>query len=200
MNIFILDQDPVIAANMMCDKHVVKMIVESCQLLSTAHRVLDGKKVDGKNKKGGKYTRYYMNDSYIDNFLFKSTMINHPCSIWIRETTRNYYWLSKHNIALCNEYTQRYSKIHKCQQLADWLFIHPPIQITLSHRTDFAQAMPEGYKSSNAVEAYRNYYCNEKSKFAKWKKGNTPLWYTEFHSRDWSKYGKNLKELNETTH
>lgn len=179
MNIFVLDNDPVVSAEYMCDKHVVKMILESCQLLSTAHRVLDGKKIDGKNSIGRKYTKYKMDDSYLEGFLYKSTMVNHPCAIWARETTRNYYWLSKHNIALCSEYTKRYNKEHKAQQLANWLFIHPPIQIKLSSITPFAQAMPDQYKNANAIQAYRTYYINEKSKFAKWIAGNTPDWYTK---------------------
>ena len=94
MNIFYLDRDPKIAAQMMCDKHVVKMILESAQMLSTAHRVLDG-------------------DEYADkNGLYKKAHVNHPSSIWVRCSYQQYKWLYDHMVALMEEYTYRLSLIH----------------------------------------------------------------------------------------
>ena len=94
MNIFYLDKDPVIAAQMHCDKHVVKMILESAQLMSTAHRFLDG-------------------DRYADkNGLYKLTHKNHPTAIWVRKSKENYMWTWNLLDALLQEYTKRYNKHH----------------------------------------------------------------------------------------
>jgi hypothetical protein len=179
MNIFVLDKNPTTAAEYMCDKHIVKMILESCQLLSTAHRVLDGKKVERQTKNGRRYAYYVLEDSTTDSYIYKSTMINHPCTIWARQSTRNYDWLTKHTIALCSEYTKRYNKQHKAEQLAHWLFRHPPVGLKIDELTPFAQAMPDQYKNIDAIKAYRDYYIFEKARFAKWKNGNTPYWFME---------------------
>jgi hypothetical protein len=179
MNIFVLDKNPTTAAEYMCDKHIVKMILESCQLLSTAHRVLDGKKVEKQTKNGRRYTYYMLEDSKVDSYIYKSTMINHPCTIWTRQSTRNYDWLCKHTLALCEQYTKRYGKTHVSTQLAEWLFRHPPTGLKIDSLTPFAQAMPDQYKHQDAIKAYRDYYIFEKSRFAKWKLGNTPEWYLE---------------------
>ena len=99
MNIFYLDRDPQIAAQMMCDKHVVKMILESAQMLSTAHRVLDG-------------------DEYADkNGLYKKAHVNHPSSEWVRCSYQQYKWLYDHMVALMEEYTYRYGKHHATERL-----------------------------------------------------------------------------------
>ncbi len=179
MNIFVLDKNPTTAAEYMCDKHIVKMILESCQLLSTTHRVLDGKKVERQTKNGRRYTYYMLEDSRVDSYIYKSTMINHPCTIWTRQSTRNYDWLCKHTLALCEQYTKRYGKTHVSTQLAEWLFRHPPTGLKIDSLTPFAQAMPDQYKHQDAIKAYRDYYIFEKSRFAKWKLGNTPEWYLE---------------------
>lgn len=173
MNIFVLDNDPVSAARMMCDKHVVKMILESCQLLSTAHHVLDGEPIvvdSGKRK----YTTYHCNTKNI----CKSTMVNHPCTIWTRESRKNYMWLWKHAHALSNQYTLRYNKIHAMHSmLMDGLFNYP-VNCPKVPMTPFAQAMPDEYKHENAVVAYRQYYIGAKTRFAKWKYSETPEWFT----------------------
>ena len=99
MNIFYLDRDPVIAAQMMCDKHVVKMILESAQMLSTAHRVLDGDEY--ANKMG----------------LYKMAHKNHPSTIWVRSSERIIEWLWEHYVALMDEYTYRYGKTHATERM-----------------------------------------------------------------------------------
>lgn len=181
MNIFVLDKDPVIAANMMCDKHVVKMIVESCQLLSTAHRILDGHQSTHIGPSGRLRKTFFLSDPDMESRLCKYVMPNHPCSIWTRNSSTNYKWLTAHNLALCNEYTRRYNKTHAMQDLANTLDLTLPIRIPLGPITSFPQAMPEGYRCDDPVEAYRAYYCFEKSRFAKWKTGGAPEWYTHFH-------------------
>jgi hypothetical protein len=159
MNIFALDKDPLIAAQMMCDKHVVKMILEGCQMLSTVHSL----------------------DTVQDNkiTLYKPCFHNHPCTIWARASKSNYYWLANHTFELTNEYSSRYyGKIHKSTDMAYWFTQNAPSNLPNTICTDFAQAMPEQYKNVDGVAAYRAYYLGEKAKFAKWKLGNEPMWFT----------------------
>ena len=151
MNIFVVDYDPTIAAKMLCDKHVVRMLLESCQLLATVMH------------------RYNLPATY------KPTHHNHPCTKWAGNSFDNFYWLFRHAEELALEFTRRYGKIHKCQQYLQE-FIAPD-DIPFIGLTKFAQAMPEVYHDSCAVKAYRNYYINEKSGFAQWKNGNIPYWY-----------------------
>lgn len=179
MNIFVLDKNPIEAAKYMCDKHIVKMILESCQLLSTAHRILDGTKIEVITSKNRKYTKYVMNDDILENKLYKSTMVNHPCAIWCRQTSINYKWLATHTEQLLVEYSSRYNKTHASSDLSYWLYYHFPKNIIQGHLTPFALAMPDKYKCPDSVLSYRNYYINEKVKFAKWKSGNIPYWFTE---------------------
>jgi hypothetical protein len=174
MNIFVLDPDAATSARMMCDKHVVKMILESCQLLSTAHHVLDGEPVIGKGKK--KEYKTYSNGNMN---ICRCTMINHPCTIWTRETRANYLWLWKHAHALCKEYTRRYGKVHVMEKMLMDELYDPPANITKDKLTPFAQAMPEQYKNSDAAIAYRNYYIHEKARFAKWKFTEEPEWFVQ---------------------
>lgn len=149
MNIFILDINPVLAAQYQCDKHVVKMVLESAQILSTIN--------------GGPY---------------KPTHANHPCVAWARENSGNYAWLALHAIALCHEYTTRYGKRHKCEDIiADLLCI--PFSIPREYRTPFIQCMPEQYRGDDAVKAYRRYYVSEKAKFARWTNRNIPQWFID---------------------
>lgn len=172
MNIFVLDKDPSIAAEMMCDKHVVKMILESCQLLSTAHHVLDGQEtVVDTGKRKFKTFVCPVKD------ICKATMINHPCTIWTRASRRNYAWLWEHATALCGEYTDRYGKIHAMEKMLMGPLNNIPVNINTNGLTPFAQAMPEQYRHTDAVVAYRNYYLGEKARFAKWRNGNVPRWW-----------------------
>ena len=174
MNIFVLDNDAATSARMMCDKHVVKMILESCQLLSTAHHVLDGEPLHVNTGKR-KYKTYICTKKNI----CKSTMVNHPCTIWARETRSNYIWLWRHAYALCKEYTRRYNKVHVMEQMLMDELYDPPVNIAKGKITPFAQAMPEQYKNANAVVAYRQYYINEKVRFAKWQYSEEPEWFTQ---------------------
>ncbi len=176
MNIFALDYDPAKCAEYHCDRHVCKMIVETTQLLSTAHRVLDNyweQKMNGK-------TLYHLSDPTLDSILYKATHVNHPCSVWARDRKTNYSWLYQLGEQLCFQYTIRYGKIHKCQNLIVNTLSQNPKNFpnTPSLHSGFVQCMPEEYKNSlSAVLAYKNYYNREKNKFAKWKYTKTPMWY-----------------------
>lgn len=92
MNIFALSANPIEAAKLQCDKHVVKMILETAQMLSTAHREL-GSKIS-------------------EELLYKKTHVNHPSAVWLRKSWPNYRWAVAHFEALCDEYTFRYKKVH----------------------------------------------------------------------------------------
>jgi len=162
MNIFFLDWCPVKAAQYQCDKHVVKMVLESAQLLSTVYHVVQPPSCPIRNQ------------------VYKATHVNHPCSKWARESGANFDWLARHGIALCEEYTFRYGKIHKCENLIRLMyFMQPGFDIILNEEISSpAQAMPLQYKRYNPVEAYRAYYIGEKAKFAKWVKGReAPDWW-----------------------
>ena len=158
MNIFYLDRDPAIAAQMMCDKHVVKMILESAQMLSTAHRVLDG-------------------DEYADRKgLYKLAHKNHPSTIWVRSGIEQYFWLYDHMIALMKEYTHRYGKHHATERLIGGLSL-VPVNIPNMTYNDPPQCMPEECKGDDTVLAYQKYYIEEKSGFATWKSRTVPEWF-----------------------
>jgi hypothetical protein len=172
MNIFVLDENPKTAAEYMCDKHVVKMIVESCQLLSTAHHILDGKKIERTNKIGRKFTTWEKSGNYL-----RCTMANHPCTIWTRESSSNYNWLWLHTKSLMEEYTYRYEKTHVYENELLGLLQVCPTSIRSGRLTHFAQAMPDEFKNQDPVVAYRNYYLGAKARFAKWRKGNIPSWW-----------------------
>lgn len=182
MNIFVVDIDPRKAAENLCDKHVVKMIVETSQLLSTAHRVLDGTPVVERTANNRKITRWVLKDDHLNNRFCKAVMINHPCAIWARQSAHNYYWLHTHGKALCEEYYMRYGKFHSMYPLYQLFFPMLPKKLldVPGGLTPFAQAMPEKYKNpDNAIQAYRNYYIQEKSRFAKWGYSPIPTWYRE---------------------
>jgi len=138
---------------MLCDKHVVKMIVESAQMLSTAHHV--------------------HNSEFVGE-VYRKSFVNHPCTRWVCETSKNYDWLFRHFMELIGQYSLRYGKVHKCSSLVPSLKHNPCVVGSL---TPFVLAMPEKYVQKNVVGAYRNYYVGEKSYFAKWKLGNLPKWY-----------------------
>ena len=144
MNIFYLHEDPRKAAEYQYNKHVVKMILESAQMLCTAHH-------------------HYGNG---DNVPYKKAHYNHPSTVWVRDNCENYAWLYSHMLALGEEYTKRYGKTHltitKCKELLGktppdmpWLgFTQPP------------QCMPDEYKDECSVKAYWNYYLGDKYRVA----------------------------------
>lgn len=149
MNIFVLDNCPEFAAKYQCDKHVVKMVLETAQLLCSAHETAP----------------------------YKRTHYNHPCAIWTRSSMGNYDWLVRHGLALAREYTFRYNKIHKSTEVIEWAMLNKPNILDLG-LLPFAQAMPDQYKNpDDAVSAYRNYYMKEKARIATWTKTETPYWY-----------------------
>jgi hypothetical protein len=186
MNIFILNNDPVLAAQEQCDKHVVKMIVESGQMLSTAHRMIDGT-VERRPSKSGKTTvNYYKLDDEREDIMYKAVHFNHPCSVWTRESCCNYSWHYEHFIALCEEYTYRYGKVHSTEtKLRDILKQIPKNINRAGGRTPFKLAMqsnPECLVPTlggiDAVATYQNFYKTKQKRFKMdWTKRQIPEWF-----------------------
>lgn len=167
MNIFVLDEDPRAAARMMCDKHIPKMVVESFQMLGSAVR------------------RHGATDDMMP-LTSKGTPLkggypNHPCTVWAGDSVENWWWLAMHADELCVQYEQRFGKVHACaagitQMMDDVL----PDKVGMPDLglTDFAQAMPEGFRNADPVVAYRLYYREAKAGFAKWERGvPAPSWW-----------------------
>jgi len=180
MNIFYLDHDVYKCAEMHNNKHTVKMILEYAQLLSTAHRFLDGTLVVGNSETGRKQKRYVLSDSRESN-LYSATHINHPSAIWVRQSPENYIWLSNLLIALCEEYTHRYGKTHKVERvgLCFVLLKNIPKNIANNGFTQPTPAMPDEVKiPGNSIASYQNYYINNKSHLANWKNREIPVWYS----------------------
>ena len=176
MNIFYLDHDVTKCAEMHNDKHVVKMILEYAQLLSTAHRVIDGVELTGLSESGRKKKFWTLGDSR-DYTLYKATHINHPSAVWVRQSDANYAWLYRLFGALMDEYTYRYDKKHACEKLSDALSYRPK-NILKSGFTEPTPAMPDEVKiAGDSIASYRNYYINNKSHLANWKKRPVPNWF-----------------------
>lgn len=177
MNIFYLNNDVRQCAQMHVDKHCIKMILESCQLLSTAHRVLDGRMFIGITDSGRNVKRWDLPDER-DKILYSATHINHPSAIWCRQTNSNYKWLHSLLVELCKEYTYRYGKIHKCESIGLVTVLKKlPVSIPKGSFTEPTPAMPDEYKvPGNSIQSYRNYYIGSKSHMFSWKKRQPPEW------------------------
>ena len=178
MNIFYLDHDVRKCAEMHNDKHVVKMILEYAQLLSTAHRVLDGVELIGLSDSGRKKKFWTLGDSR-DYTLYKATHINHPSAVWVRKSVQNYMWLAEMLEVLCGEYTYRYGKVHKVERdgLMQLLKNEFPKNLPIAPFTEPTPAMPDVYKVGDSINSYRNYYRGDKRSFANWKKRSIPFWF-----------------------
>jgi hypothetical protein len=152
MNIFVLSTDPEEAARMQCDRHVLKMILESGQMLCAAHDPSAAP--------------------------WKRTHYNHPCTVWTRASTENYKWLAVHGLTLCDEYTKRYGKVHKAESVLVWCAENIPANVPIGNLTPFAVAIKDPkYHTGDVVSSYRAYYLGEKSRFAKWRYCDPPTWW-----------------------
>ena len=152
MNIFVLSEDPEESARMQCDKHVVKMILESGQMLCAAHDPGEAP--------------------------WKRTHFNHPCTVWTRSSRANYEWLSVHGLELCAEYTRRYGRRHGAEDVLLWCAENIPRNLPDVGLTPFAVAIKDKrYHLGDVVSSYRAYYLGEKSRFAKWRYCDPPTWW-----------------------
>ena len=175
MNIFELHTDPVVCAKMHVDKHVVKMPTEYAQMLSTAHRLLDGQMYEGRTKTGRRAKRWLLTDER-EHGLFMAGHVKHPDTLWVMKSRQNYYKLFFLYMATLGEYTYRYGKIHGSSRPALWLQ-KAPRNIPDIGLTEMPLCMPEECKTDNVIEAYHNYYRMYKRGFANWKNRETPAWW-----------------------
>lgn len=171
MNIFFLSMSIMRCAKSHFDKHVIKMILEYCQLLSTAWHILDP---------------YNANIHLNNGLIYKKTHFNHPCAVWVRKHINNYNYVARLGIQLCHEWRFRYkhNKIHGSESKLIFLYNNPPkidnyyIDKTKKNPKSLSlplpQAMPDKYKINkksvhSAVNAYRNYYkSDDKKHIANW--------------------------------
>ena len=168
INIFYLDQDPVKCAEYHVDKHCVKMILEYCQLISTAHRVLDGTQSVQKSKTGRNVKRWILNDDR-ESVLYSATHNNHPSAVWVRQSKENYGYLVDLLRKCLDEYTYRYGKKHKCEGIYLHL-IDAPMNIAIAPFTEPTPAMPDSCKvPGDSIASYRNYYRTNKEHLWSWK-------------------------------
>ena len=152
MNIFYLDENPVVASQYHVDKHIVKMPIETAQILCTVHW-----------KKGNEAP-------------YKPTHLKHPCTIWTGESIKNYNWVCELGIALCKEYTHRYGKRHKSEDVINWCINNKP-ELSYEDINKYALAMPDEFKvEGNVVQSYRNYYKYAKKHLHTWKSREVPYW------------------------
>lgn len=155
MNIFFLHSDPIRAARMQCDQHVIKMPIESTQMLSDTHHILSDPVPEG----------------ICDKFN-----PNHGSTKWVRASASNYLWLYRLFLALCDEYEYRYGRKHDSLFRAEVL-ANPPINIPRVGVTAPYLAMPDEYKVEGAVRSYRRYYLGDKASFARWTRRRPPVWW-----------------------
>jgi len=201
MNIFILHKLAQLCAVYHCDKHVVKMILESTMMLYSAcwmawfEQMTHGEIETDIVKRAGKATVKLAEvapKGVVPSWLmsapktlagssgYRISHISHPCTIWVRQCLENYLWLLDLAFELSHEYTYRYGKVHACLAHLEWLRDHvPPLPSNSGGEiTEFAQAMPDEYKVvGDPVEAYRRYYRGDKARFAVWTKRDVPSWF-----------------------
>jgi len=175
MNIFYLDSNAKTSAEMHLDKHVSKMLVEYAQLMSTAHRVLDGTEWHDKNKIGRRIKRWRVSEN-MEDILYKASHVNHPSNIWLRQSKENYAFLYEMWSHLHDEFKLRYGKDHLSYTKLHEILKYAPIHIADVPFNPPTQAMPDDVKNIDTVTAYRNYYMKHKSHIATWK-AHKPDWY-----------------------
>lgn len=189
MNIFFVDRDPVIAAKMLCDSHVVKMILESAQMLCTAHRVLDGVESEARTKSGRRQKVWNFPDpkSAKQKLLYKAAYVNHPCTVWVRYSEETYSWLFQHFCQLLEEYKLRYNREHACTKLLP-VFVFLPWHFIAAEKKgwiDPPACMPIMYiDPTDIVQSYRTYYIEGKRHLHTWGAPRRPPDWIESHFRE----------------
>jgi len=155
------------------------MPTESAQMLCTVHRLLDGNPTKRRSK-SGKTLRTYWEHPSLDTVLYKSVHEKHPCTVWTTETSENYNWHYQHFIALCDEYSFRYNRTHRCDELLRQLLLTAPTHIPVGLQTPWKLAMkdqPHLY-ALEPVSAYREFYKTKQHRFKmEWTKRKVPEWF-----------------------
>ncbi len=162
MNIFFIDKCPIKSAQQLCDKHVVKMVLETAQMCSTAMHEWD-------------YAKHM-------EHVYKSAYVNHPMTVWVRDNVHNIAWAVAHGIEIAKEYTRRYGKIHKSTKVLEEInhkftcVLSGGPLFNYSLHTTPPQCMPDQFKCDDYVEAYRNYYRTDKAHILQWTGRPVPEW------------------------
>lgn len=179
MNIFYLNYNPKTCAQMHNDSHCSKMIIEYAQLMSTAHRVLDGTEYYDRTKNGRRIKRWRLDDDVMETTLYKASHINHPSGIWTRKSKQNYLWLYDMWTELNTEFMWRYEKnaSHESYRKLHEVLATPPKHMYDSGFCEPFPAMPDDVKNESSIKSYKDYYIKYKQHLAKWKKRGAPFWY-----------------------
>jgi len=183
MNIFALSKDPVESAQQMLDKHVVKMPTESCQMLHTNSLYFLFWESHGREPSLRELKEFHKESHF--KYLMKPAMLNHPSTIWARQTKANYMWLYNHAMALCKEYTFRYGKVHGTEKRVKDSFTFSyeeddltPVSIAMD---DMYRLPKEKHCWDFVIRSYQHYYLRGKWDFAFWSKRKEPDWWPENH-------------------
>jgi len=152
--------------------------------MSTAHRVLDGDLYEDRTANNHRIKRWRLGDSNMENVVYKASHINHPSAIWTRASDSNYQFVYDMFVALCNEYTHRYGRVHLTEEKLKDLLQHLPNNIASADFVEPPQAMPDDVKTTNAVDAYQNYYRVYKKDFAKWTDRQIPSFMKNITGND----------------
>jgi hypothetical protein len=159
MNIFLLNNKINKSVQMLHDKHVVKMVLETTQLLSSVHHILESPADKSK--------------------IYKVTHKNHPCAVWARYSNLTYNWLIEYGLAICAEYTHRFRKIHKSQAVIEYMKEVDTSTLWSSTKDKWMEhpkCMPDKYKVNCPVQSYINYYIAEKLVSFKYTNRECPKW------------------------
>jgi hypothetical protein len=191
MNIFALSRNPVEAAHQMIDKHIIKMPTETCQMLHTNILYMQYVKEHGEEPQLKDLKAFHL---ATESELMKPAMLNHPSTIWARQTYANWNWLYEHGLALCDEYTYRYEKKHgtldrilECIPYFDVVFEH---NFPKNRLQPVSIAMDDKYRIPNqmnvpnwehVIESYRHYYLEGKWRIAEWRNNRRPEWFPANH-------------------
>ena len=204
MNIFALSKCPVESAQQMIEKHIVKMPTETCQMLHTNILFMEYVQAHGKEptlRELKAFNQTWHSDS------MKPAMLNHPSTIWARQSRENFMWLYQHGLALCEEYTHRYEKEHGTQKrIVDCGLYREFIEnhnYPLDELTPVSIAMDDMYRIENTfddewefvIQSYRHYYLEGKWRFAEWRKNRRPEWFPANHFA--KKYNVGVRKYNE---
>ena len=204
MNIFALSRSPQESARQMLDKHIVKMPTETCQMLHTNIVYMQYVHTYGKEPQLKDLKAFHQE---IGSELMKPAMLNHPSTIWARQSLDNFDWLLYHGVSLCGEYTHRYEKEHGTQKrIVDCGLYREFIEnhnYPLDELTPVSIAMDDMYRIENifddewdfVIESYRHYYLEGKWRFAEWRKDRRPEWFPANHFA--KKYNVGVRKYNE---
>jgi len=182
MNRFVIEETPRECAQSHCDKHAVKMPLEEAQMLSTAHRMLDGTLEKRPSISGKTMVKYWKLPDHREDIVYKAVHMGHPCTVWAAESLANYRWAFALFEELCEEYAYRYGKVHKCyEKLADPLRLAPDNIDKNLELTPMPLAMgaaPECMNPDDVIGSYRKFYMTKQHRFSmSWKNRPTPEWF-----------------------